>query len=310
MTPDYPRDLAGYGRHPPFADWPGGARIAVQFVLNLEEGGENCVLHGDAGSEQFLSEIIGAAAYPARHMSMESIYEYGSRVGAWRILREFERRGLPLTVFGVAMAMQRNPELTAACLELGHEIASHGWRWIHYQDMPIDTEREHLRRAVAIHTALTGAPPLGWYTGRDSPNTRRLVAEHGGFLYDADCYGDELPFWTEVALGDGSRVPHLIVPYTLDANDMRFATPQGFNTATQFFDYLRDSFDVLYAEGEDTPRMLSIGMHARLLGRPGRFIALQRFLDHIAAHDRVWVCRRVDIARHWRQRHPFVPRCA
>lgn len=310
MTPDYPRDLAGYGRHPPFADWPGGARIAVQFVLNLEEGGENCVLHGDAGSEQFLSEIIGAAAYPARHMSMESIYEYGSRVGAWRILREFERRGLPLTVFGVAMAMQRNPELTAACLELGHEIASHGWRWIHYQDMPIDTEREHLRRAVAIHTALTGAPPLGWYTGRDSPNTRRLVAEHGGFLYDADCYGDELPFWTEVALGDGSRVPHLIVPYTLDANDMRFATPQGFNTATQFFDYLRDSFDVLYAEGEDTPRMLSIGMHARLLGRPGRFIALQRFLDHIASHDRVWVCRRVDIARHWRQRHPFVPRCA
>jgi len=310
MTPDYPRDLAGYGRHPPFADWPGGARIAVQFVLNLEEGGENCVLHGDAGSEQFLSEIIGAAAYPARHMSMESIYEYGSRVGAWRILREFERRGLPLTVFGVAMAMQRNPELTAACLELGHEIASHGWRWIHYQDVPIDTEREHLRRAVAIHTALTGAPPLGWYTGRDSPNTRRLVAEHGGFLYDADCYGDELPFWTEVALGDGSRVPHLIVPYTLDANDMRFATPQGFNTATQFFDYLRDSFDVLYAEGEDTPRMLSIGMHARLLGRPGRFIALQRFLDHIAAHDRVWVCRRVDIARHWRQRHPFVPRCA
>ena len=310
MTPDYPRDLAGYGRHPPFADWPGGARIAVQFVLNLEEGGENCVLHGDAGSEQFLSEIIGAAAYPARHMSMESIYEYGSRVGAWRILREFERRGLPLTVFGVAMAMQRNPELTAACLELGHEIASHGWRWIHYQDMPIDTEREHLRRAVAIHTALTGAPPLGWYTGRDSPNTRRLVAEHGGFLYDADCYGDELPFWTEVALGDGSRVPHLIVPYTLDANDMRFATPQGFNTATQFFDYLRDSFDVLYAEGEDTPRMLSIGMHARLLGRPGRFIALRRFLDHIAAHDRVWVCRRVDIARHWRQRHPFVPRCA
>ena len=310
MTPDYPRDLVGYGRTPPFADWPDAARIAVQFVLNLEEGGENCVLHGDAGSEQFLSEIIGAAAYPARHMSMESIYEYGSRVGAWRILREFEKRGLPLTVFGVAMAMQRNPELTAACLELGHEIASHGLRWIHYQNIDIDTEREHMQRAVDIHTALTGAPPQGWYTGRDSPNTRRLVAEHGGFLYDADYYGDDLPFWMQVEISDGTRVPHLIVPYTLDANDMRFATPQGFNTATQFFDYLRDSFDVLYAEGEQTPRMLSIGMHARLLGRPGRFIALQRFLDHIAAHERVWVCRRVDIARHWRQRHPFVPTTA
>ncbi len=309
-TPDYPRDLAGYGRHPPFADWPGGARIAVQFVLNLEEGGENCVLHGDPGSEQFLSEIIGAAAYPARHMSMESVYEYGSRVGAWRILREFERRGLPLTVFGVAMAMARNPELTAACVELGHEIASHGWRWIHYQDIDIDTEREHLRRAVDIHTALTGAPPLGWYTGRDSPNTRRLVVEHGGFLYDADYYGDELPFWTQVDSGDGARAPHLIVPYTLDANDMRFATPQGFNTATQFFDYLRDSFDVLYAEGGETPRMMSIGMHARLLGRPGRFVALQRFLDHIGAREKVWVCRRVDIARHWRARHPFVPAAA
>ena len=307
MPPDYPRDLAGYGRHPPFADWPGAARIAVQFVLNLEEGGESCVLHGDAGSEQFLSEIVGAAAYPARHMSMESIYEFGSRVGAWRILREFERRDLPLTVFGVAMAMARNPELTAACLERGHEIASHGWRWIHYQDMPIEQEREHLRRAVELHTALTGAPPLGWYTGRDSPNTRRLVAEHGGFLYDADYYGDELPFWMEVEVADGARVPHLIVPYTLDANDMRFATPQGFNTATQFFDYLRDSFDVLYAEGADTPRMMSIGMHARLLGRPGRFVALQRFLDHVVRHERVWVCRRVDIARHWRERHPFAP---
>lgn len=301
----YPRDLLGYGPKPPFADWPGGARVAVQFVLNLEEGGENCVLHGDAASEQFLSEIVGAAAYPARHMSMESIYEYGSRVGAWRILREFEQRGLPLTVFGVAMAMQRNPELTAACQELGHEIASHGWRWIHYQNMDIDEERRHLENAVRIHTELTGAPPLGWYLGRDSPNTRRLVAEHGGFLYDSDYYGDDLPFWMEVEISDGSRVPQLIVPYTLDANDMRFATPQGFNTATQFFDYLRDSFDVLYAEGAGTPRMMSIGMHARLLGRPGRFIALQRLLDHIAKHDKVWVCRRVDIARHWRERHPF-----
>jgi allantoinase len=308
MNDAYPRDLTGYGRTPPFADWPGGARIALQFVLNLEEGGENCVLHGDAGSEQFLSEIVGAASYPARHMSMESIYEYGSRVGSWRILREFERRGLPLTVFGVAMAMQRTPELTAACVELGHELASHGWRWIHYQSMPIDEEREHLRRAVEIHAQLTGAPPAGWYTGRDSPNTRRLVVEHGGFEYDSDYYGDELPFWTEVTLPDGGRRPHLVVPYTLDANDMRFATPQGFNTAQHFFDYLRDSFDVLHAEGDETPRMMSIGMHGRLLGRPGRFIALQRFLDHVARHERVWITRRIDIARHWKQRHPWVSR--
>jgi len=301
---DYPRDLIGHGRTPPQADWPGGARIAVQFVLNVEEGGENCVLHGDAGSEQFLSEIIGAPAYPARHMSMESIYEYGSRVGGWRILREFERRGLPLTVFGVAMAMQRQPEFLRACMEQGHEIASHGWRWIHCQNMPVNEEREHLQRAVAIHAALTGSAPLGWYTGRDSPNTRRLVVEHGGFEYDSDYYGDDLPFWTQVELSDGSRKPHLVVPYTLDTNDMRFATAQGFNTAQHFFDYLRDSFDVLYAEGAETPRMLSIGMHCRLLGRPGRFTALQRFLDHIAGHDRVWVCRRIDIARHWKARHP------
>ncbi|MFT3807499.1 allantoinase PuuE [Arenimonas sp.] len=303
-TSDYPRDLAGYGRHPPRADWPGQARIAVQFVLNLEEGAENCVLHGDAGSETFLSEIIGAASFPDRHLSMESIYEYGTRVGAWRILREFERRGLPLTVFGVAMAMQRNPELTRACVELGHEIASHGWRWISYQQVPEEIEREHVARAVQVHRELTGAAPLGWYTGRDSPNTRRLVVEHGGFEYDSDYYGDELPFWTRVRTSDGSERPHLVVPYTLDANDMRFASAQGFNSSEQFFAYLRDSFDVLYAEGEETPRMLSIGMHARLLGRPGRFRALQRFLDHVAAHDRVWTCRRIDIARHWRQRHP------
>ena len=306
MSPaaDYPRDLKGYGRTPPFADWPGGARIAVQFVLNLEEGGENCVLHGDAGSESFLSEIIGAASYPERHLSVESVYEYGTRVGAWRILREFESRGLPLTVFGVAMAMQRNPELTQACLQLGHEIASHGWRWISYQGVPEEVEREHIARAVQVHRELTGAAPLGWYTGRDSPNTRRLVVEHGGFEYDADYYGDELPFWTRVKLSDGSERAHLVVPYTLDANDMRFASAQGFNSGQQFFEYLRDSFDVLYAEGGERPRMLSIGMHGRLLGRPGRFRALQQFLDHVARHERVWVCRRIDIARHWRARHP------
>ena len=300
----YPRDLRGYGRYPPHPQWPGQARIALQFVLNVEEGGENCVLHGDPGSEQFLSEIIGAASFPDRHLSMESIYEYGTRVGAWRILREFERRALPLSVFGVAMALQRTPELAAACIELGHEIASHGWRWIHYQTMPEAEEREHLRRAVQIHTDVTGSAPLGWYTGRDSPNTRRLVVEHGGFEYDSDYYGDELPFWTKVQCSDGRVLPHLVVPYALDSNDMRFATPQGFNTATQFFEYLRDSFDVLYAEGETTPRMLSIGMHARLLGRPGRFIALQRFLDHVARHERVWICRRIDIARHWRANFP------
>lgn len=301
----YPRDLIGYGRNPPRAQWPNDARIAVQFVLNYEEGGENCVLHGDGGSEQFLSEIIGAASYPDRHLSMESIYEYGSRVGAWRILREFEQRALPLTVFGVAMAMQRNPEFVRACIEQGHEIASHGWRWIHYQHIPEDVEREHLLRAIAIQRELTGHAPLGWYTGRDSPNTRRLVVEHGGFEYDSDYYGDDLPFWTEVEMSDGSRRPHLIVPYALDTNDMRFATPQGFNTADHFFAYLRDSFDTLYAEGAETPRMLSVGMHCRLLGRPGRIVALQRFLDHITRHDRVWVCRRIDIARHWRQVHPF-----
>ena len=300
----YPRDLVGYGRNPPHAGWPGNARIAVQFVLNYEEGGENCVLHGDKTSEQFLSEIIGAPAFEARHLSMESIYEYGSRVGVWRILREFERRKLPLTIFGVSMALERHPEVTAAFVELGHEIACHGWRWIHYQNLDEATEREHLRIGVEIIKRLTGSAPQGWYTGRDSPNTRKLVVEHGGFVYDADYYGDELPFWTEVTTSDGRTVPHLVVPYTLDSNDMRFATPQGFNTGEQFFQYLKDSFDVLYAEGGERPKMLSIGMHCRLLGRPGRFASLQRFLDYIERHDRVWVCRRIDIARHWIATHP------
>lgn len=310
MNKSYPRDLVGYGRNPPQARWPGNARIAVQFVLNYEEGGENNVLHGDAGSEQFLSEIIGAAAYPDRHLSMESIYEYGSRVGVWRILREFERRGWPLTVFGVSMALQRHPEVTQAFVELGHEIACHGWRWIHYQQMDEATEREHLRLGLQIIESLTGQRPQGWYTGRDSPNTRRLVVDEGNLLYDSDYYGDELPFWTRVQRTDGREVDHLVVPYTLDANDMRFATPQGFNTGEQFLQYLTDSFDVLYAEGADTPRMMSIGMHCRLLGRPGRFRALQRFMDHIARHDRVWVCRRIDIARHWIEHHPAAERQA
>ncbi len=305
MKSPYPRDLVGYGRKPPHARWPGKARVAVQFVLNYEEGAESSVLHGDAGSEQFLSEIVGAASYPSRHLSMESIYEYGSRVGAWRILREFERRGLPLTVFGVSMALERHPELAAAFDELGHEIACHGWRWIHYQSMDAATERKHLRIGTEIIRRMTkGRWPLGWYTGRDSPNTRRLVVEHGGYEYDADYYGDELPFWMPVEVKPGKSVPHLVVPYTLDANDMRFATPQGFNTADHFYDYLRDSFDVLYREGKDTPRMMSIGMHCRLLGRPGRFRALQKFLDYLERHDRVWVCRRIDIARHWKKTYP------
>jgi putative urate catabolism protein len=304
-TAPYPRDLVGYGRNPPHAQWPGNARVAVQFVLNYEEGGENSVLHGDAGSEQFLSEMFNPASYPARHLSMEGIYEYGSRAGVWRILREFEKRGLPLTVFGVGMALQRHAELTAAFKALGHEIACHGLRWIHYQGVEETVEREHMVQAMRIIEQLTGERPLGWYTGRDSPNTRRLVADDGGFEYDSDYYGDDLPFWMKVKKTDGSVTPHLVVPYALDTNDMRFSLPQGFAQAEDFFIYLRDSFDALYAEGEHAPKMMSVGMHCRLLGRPGRIIALQRFLDHVQAHDRVWVCRRIDIARHWKQTHPY-----
>jgi len=301
----YPRDLIGYGERPPHAQWPGQSRIAVQFVLNYEEGGENSVLHGDVGSEQFLSEMANPPTFADRHLSMESIYEYGSRAGVWRLLREFEQRALPLTVFGVSMALQRHPELTRALVELNHEIACHGWRWISYQGVDEATEREHMERGMDILQQLIGERPSGWYTGRDSPRTRRLVADYGGFEYDSDHYGDDLPFWLQVKKTDGSLAPHLVVPYTLDCNDMRFALPQGFSHGDEFFEYLRDSFDVLYAEGEDAPKMMSIGMHCRLLGRPGRMRALQRFLDHIDRHDRVWVCRRVDIARHWRATHPF-----
>jgi len=301
----YPRDFKGHGRVPPPARWPGNARVALQFVLNFEEGGENSVLHGDAGSEQFLSEMFNPPAFAARHLSMESVYEYGSRVGVWRLLREFEQRGLPLTVFGVAMALERSPEVTAAFIELGHEIACHGWRWISYQGVDEATEREHLARAMSIIERVSGQRPLGWYTGRDSPNTRRLVAEHGGFEYDSDHYGDELPFWLQVKKRDGVVAPHLIVPYTLDCNDMRFALPQGFSQGEDFFAYLRDAFDVHYAEGDERAAMMSIGMHCRLLGRPGRLRGLQRFLDHVARHDRVWITRRIDIARHWKATHPF-----
>jgi putative urate catabolism protein len=314
MASDYPRDLIGHGRVPPHARWPNGARIALQFVLNHEEGAENNVLHGDAGSETFLSEIIGAQAFPARHMSMESLYEYGSRAGLWRVLRAFESRRLPLTIFAVAQALQRHPEALAAYRELSHEIACHGLRWISYQNIDEATERAHIAEATAILAQLCGTAPLGWYTGRDSPNTRRLVVEHGGYVYDSDSYADDLPYWTEVALTHGTApkiAPQLVVPYTLDSNDMRFAAAQGFNSGTQFFDYLKDAFDVLYREGDpnglDAPKMLSIGLHARLVGRPGRIAALERFLDHVLAHDRVWICRRIDIARHWIDVHPFRP---
>ncbi|MDT7518098.1 allantoinase PuuE [Rhodoferax sp. TBRC 17660] len=308
-TQAYPRDLVGYGEHVPHAQWPGQARVAVQFVLNYEEGGENSVLHGDAGSEQFLSEMFNPASYPDRHISMEGIYEYGSRAGVWRILREFEKRGLPLTVFGVGMALERYPELTRRLVELGHEIACHGHRWIHYQNMDEAQEREHMQLGMAAIEKLTGERPLGWYTGRDSPRTRRLVADYGGFEYDSDYYGDDLPFWMKVQKTDGSVVPQLIVPYTLDCNDMRFALPQGYSHADPFFQYMKDTFDALYAEGDpdglNAPKMMSIGMHCRLLGRPGRITALQRFLDHIGRHDNVWVARRIDIARHWKATHPY-----
>ena len=306
FDPDYPRDLRGYGPHPPHPRWPGGARIAVQFVLNYEEGSENSVLHGDAASETFLSEIIGAAAFPQRHLSMESLYEYGARAGVWRVLRTFAERRMPLTIFGVGMALARNPAVVDAFLAAGHEIASHGWRWISYQDVDEAVEREHVARAVETIVRLAGAPPGGWYTGRDSPRTRRLIVEHGGFVYDADSYADDLPYWTDVATPAGIQA-HLVVPYTLDTNDMRFTTAQGFNSGDQFFAYLRDAFDTLYAEGDprgpDAPKMLSIGLHARLAGRPGRTAALARFLDYVQRHDAVWVARRIDIARHWIATH-------
>src|SRR4051794_15600405 len=304
-TAPYPRDLAGYGRNPPHAQWPGNARVAVQFVLNFEEGGENATLHGDPASEQFLSEMFNPAAYPDRHLSMESIYEYGSRAGVWRILREFDRRQLPLTIFAVGSALLRCPDITQAFAERGDEIACHGWKWLHYQNVPEDLEREHMRLGMEAIVNLTGERALGWYTGRDSPRTRRLVVDYGGFDYDSDYYGDDLPFWMKVQKTDGAVVPHLVVPYTLDCNDMRFALPQGYSHADPFFQYMRDTFDALYAEGDDRPRMMSVGMHCRILGRPGRITALQRFLDHIAKHDRVWVCRRLDIARHWKQAHPY-----
>lgn len=299
---DYPRDLRGYGRSPPHARWPGDARVAVQFVVNYEEGGENNVLHGDAASEAFLSEVVGAVPWPGqRHMNMESMYEYGARAGFWRLWRAFTSRGMPVTVFAVAHALMRGREQAAAMGEAGWEIASHGLKWIEYKDFSEADERAHIAEAVRIHTEITGERPLGMYQGRCSANTLKLTMAEGGFLYSADSYADDLPYWV-----DGPVGPFLIVPYSLDANDMRFATAQGFNSGDQFFAYLKDTFDVLYREGETAPRMMSVGLHCRLAGRPGRTAALERFLDYIASHDRVWVARRLDIARHWHAAHPPV----
>jgi len=296
----YPRDLVGYGQRPPHADWPGGARLALQIVMNWEEGGERSILHGDDGAETYLHEVPGTAPVAgARNLQIESTYEYGTRAGLWRLLRLFRERAVPISVFAVGMAVDRYPEAARAIVEAGHEVVSHGWRWIDYQFVSENVEREHIRQAVASIERAAGARPLGWYTGRLSPNTRRLVVEEGGFLYDADAYNDDLPYWVEVA-----GRPHLVVPYTLDNNDMKFGTLHGFSTGDEFFTYVRDAFDVLYAEGGDRPKMMSVGLHMRLVGRPGRFGALARFLDHVQRHDAVWICRRIDIARHWIARHP------
>jgi len=303
---DYPRDMVGYGANPPHPHWPANARLALQFVINYEEGGENSILHGDSASEAFLTETVGAQPLAgARQINTESVYEYGSRAGFWRLHRLFTGRHLPVTVYGVTMALARNPAAVEAMLAADWEIASHGYRWIDYQSMPEEVEREHLATAIDLHTKLTGSRPLGWYLGRVSPNTRRLVAEEGGFLYDADSYADDLPYWVVVA-----GKPQLIIPYTLDANDMRFAAMQGFNSGDQFYAYLRDAFDTLYSEGEMAPKMMSVGLHCRLVGRPGRIAALGRFINYALQYPKIWVCRRIDIARHWRDRHPYRPAAA
>lgn len=300
---NYSRDLMGYQGQPPHPHWPNNARIAVQFVLNYEEGGENHVEHGDAGSEQFLSEIIGAASFPAVHRSMDSMYEYGSRAGFWRIHHEFQKRNIPMSIFGVGMALARNPEVVQAIRDANYDVVSHGQRWLHYQNIDLETEREHMAQAISVLEALFGQVPMGWYTGRDSPNTRQLLADFPCIQYDSDDYSDDLPFWKTLTNAAGENRPHLVIPYTLDCNDMKFSSPGGFNTAEHFFQYLKDAFDVLYAEGETAPKMMSIGMHCRLLGRPGRFKALQRFLDYIQQHEQVWICRRQEIAEHWYTHH-------
>ncbi len=297
----YPRDLVGYGQHPPDPRWPGGARLALSIVVNYEEGGERNVLHGDTESETFLQEVVGIpASVGGRNLTVESMYEYGTRVALWRLLKTFADRKITVTFYAVAMALARHPEAARAIVEAGHEIASHGWRWIDYQDVPEAVERDHVARAVETITRLTGSRPLGWYTGRMSENTRRLVVEEGGFLYDSDAYNDDLPYWVVE-----SGKPHLVIPYTLDQNDMKTVSPGGFATGQDWLDYVRDAFDVLYAEAATSPKMMSVGLHLRLIGRPGRAAPLLRFLDHLARHDGVWICRRVDVARHWMATHPY-----
>ena len=294
MTKKDNRNLIGYGSNLPKVDWPNKARIAVQIVLNYEEGAENCVLNGDKNSEVFLSEIIGAQPIKGRHMNMESLYEYGSRVGFWRLHNLFQEKKIPITIFGVGMALEKNPEICKAIIEADYEVASHGWRWIDYQNIKKSEEKKHMQLAIKAHTKIFGKRPDGWYTGRCSPNTRDLVMEDGGFLYDSDSYSDDLPYWE-----NRNKKKQLIIPYTLDNNDMRFATNQGFNTGDHFYSYLKDSFDVLYEEGRTNPKMMSVGLHCRLIGKPGRIQSLKKFLDYIQKHEDIWVCKRVDIAKHW-----------
>jgi len=294
MTKKDNRDLIGYGSNLPKVEWPNKARIAVQIVLNYEEGAENCVLNGDKNSEVFLSEIIGAQPIKGRHMNMESLYEYGSRVGFWRLHNLFQEKKIPITIFGVGMALEKNPEICKAIIEADYEVASHGWRWIDYQNIKKSEEKKHMQLAIKAHTKIFGKRPDGWYTGRCSPNTRDLVMEDGGFLYDSDSYSDDLPFWES-----RNKKKQLIIPYTLDNNDMRFATNQGFNTGDHFYSYLKDSFDALYEEGRTNPKMMSVGLHCRIIGKPGRIQSLKKFLDYILKHEDIWICKRVDIAKHW-----------
>ena len=294
MSKKYPRDMIGYGSKEPKVVWPNNAKLALQIVLNYEEGGENNILHGDKYSETFLSEIIGAQAFKDRHINMESMYEYGSRRGFWRLHKLFQEKKIPITIFGVAMALERNPEVCSAIKNGNYEVACHGWRWIDYQNVKKSVEKKDMKLAIKTIKKIFGERPLGWYTGRCSPNTRDLVFEDGGFLYDSDSYSDDLPYWEYK-----KNKKQLIIPYTLDNNDMRFATNQGFNSGDQFYTYLKDSFDVLYDEGKTKPKMMSIGLHCRLIGRPGRFQALKKFIDYVLKFDDVWICKRVDIAKHW-----------
>jgi putative urate catabolism protein len=305
MTQPYPRDLIGYGANPPDPKWPGGARLALQIVMNYEEGSEYSIPDGDNRSETYLWEVPGASMESGRRdLIVESVYEYGSRAGFWRLMRLFAERDIPITVFGAALALERNPEAADAIAKAGYDICCHGWRWIGFQNMSEVEERAQMRWAIESLQKLTGERPLGWYCRyAPSVNTRRLVVEEGGFLYDSDGYNDDLPYWVEV---EGK--PHLVIPYTLDNNDMKFCVAPGFNSGDDFFTYLKDAFDVLYQEGETAPKMMSVGLHARLAGRPGRTAALARFLDYVQKHDKVWICRRLDIARHWMEHHPYQPK--